>query len=322
MSIKNDLLSALLDSKDYISGESLSKKLFCSRNAVWKAVNALRAEGYEIEARSARGYRLNTERLPLSAAAINGFLGESSNGLDITVLDTVASTNDYVKELAAKGAPEGTVVIASHQTKGKGRLGRSFYSPGGSGLYLSILLRPKLSLSECLLITTSAAVAVADAIDRATGKQAMIKWVNDVFLNGKKICGILTEASTDIEVGGLSWAVVGIGINLTEPDGGFPDEIKDIAGAVFDRSENVSAAEIAAALIKRFFELYGGISDRSFLESYRKRSILLGKKVRVIRGGEQIPAQALEIDRDCRLFVKYDTGETEWLSSGEVSVKL
>lgn len=323
MSIKSGLLAALIKNQgNYVSGEALSKKLFCSRNAVWKAVKSLKDSGFEIESSTKRGYRLISAPDALSVDTVKSFLDGFGEALEIQVLDTVTSTNDYAKELAAKGAKEGTVIIAQSQTGGKGRLSRSFYSPDKTGVYLSILLRPNIPLSECLMITSSAAVAVAQAIDAVSDKKALIKWVNDIFVDGKKVCGILTEASTDIEVGGLSYAVVGIGINVTEPDGGFPDDLKDIVGALFKSGEKASRAQLVSEIIKRFFPLYRNLSARAFLKEYTDRSMLLGKSVRVINGDISARATALEIDRDCRLKVRFESGEEKWLSSGEISVKL
>ncbi len=323
MSIKAELLSALIkNDKNFISGEKLSKELFCSRNAIWKAVKSLQADGFEIEAVTNKGYRLKNIGSVLNKESVEHYLGSFGSKLNVIVMDTVSSTNDYLKELAAKGADDGTVVIALNQTKGKGRLGRSFYSPENTGVYLSILLRPKLSLSECLFLTTSAAVAVAEAVESVSGKNVTIKWVNDVFLDDKKICGILTEASTDIECGGLSYAVVGIGVNTCEPQGGFPDELKDIVGAVFDSSGEAPRAKLAAEIIKRFYSFYETLPERTFLDGYIKRSNLLGKKVRVINGENVSNATAIKIGRDCRLLVRFENGTEKWLSSGEVSVKL
>lgn len=323
MSIKSGLLAALIKNQgNYVSGEALSKKLFCSRNAVWKAVKSLKDSGFEIESSTKRGYRLISAPDALSVDTVKSFLDGFGEALEIQVLDTVTSTNDYAKELAAKGAKEGTVIIAQSQTGGKGRLSRSFYSPDKTGVYLSILLRPNIPLSECLMITSSAAVAVAQAIEAVSDKKALIKWVNDIFVDGKKVCGILTEASTDIEVGGLSYAVVGIGVNITEPDGGFPDDLKDIVGALFKNGEKASRAQLVSEIIKRFFPLYRNLSARAFLKEYTDRSMLLGKSVRVINGDISARATALEIDRDCRLKVRFESGEEKWLSSGEISVKL
>ena len=289
---------------------------------MWKAVKSLKDSGFEIESSTKRGYRLISAPDALSVDTVKSFLDGFGEALEIQVLDTVTSTNDYAKELAAKGAKEGTVIIAQSQTGGKGRLSRSFYSPDKTGVYLSILLRPNIPLSECLMITSSAAVAVAQAIEAVSDKKALIKWVNDIFVDGKKVCGILTEASTDIEVGGLSYAVVGIGVNVTEPDGGFPDDLKDIVGALFKSGEKASRAQLVSEIIKRFFPLYRNLSARAFLKEYTDRSMLLGKSVRVINGDISARATALEIDRDCRLKVRFESGEEKWLSSGEISVKL
>lgn len=321
MSIKSELIAALIKDTGFVSGQRLSSELYCSRNAVWKTVKALSDEGFEIESRPSVGYRLNADRLPLCRESVAALIGKDAKELDITVAESVESTNDSVKELAAKGAAEGTVVVASQQTKGKGRLGRSFYSPKGTGIYLSVLLRPKLTLSQCLLITTAAAVATAEAIEAVSGKRAMIKWVNDVFIDGKKVCGILTEASTDVELGGLSWAVAGIGINLVEPEGGFPEEIKDTAGAVFDSAEGIPTARLCAEVIGRFMALYHGIGEGTFLSRYKDRSLVLGRKINVLRGGKASLATAVDIDEACRLLVRYDSGDTEWLSTGEVSIR-
>ncbi len=322
MSIKSELLSALIkNDKSFISGEKLSKELFCSRNAIWKAVKSLEADGFEIEAVTNKGYRLKNLENVLSEEVIRHYMGNTDD-LQIEVLESVSSTNDYLKELAAKGAKDKTIIVSSHQTKGKGRLGRSFYSPENTGVYFSILLRPKFSLSECLLLTTSAAVAVAQAVEEITGKRALIKWVNDVYIGDKKICGILTEASADVESGGLSFAVVGIGLNIFEPKGGFPEEIKNIAGAIFERDETASRARLVASILDKFLEFYKHLPKRTFLPDYIDRSFLLGKRVRVISGDKESVGTALEIDSDCRLLVRLERGEERWLSSGEVSVKL
>ncbi len=322
MSIRSELITELLKNKgDYISGEALSKKMFCSRNAVWKAVNSLKAGGFEIKSSTKLGYKLMSVPDIPDEDTVKGFLGAFGDTVDITVLDTAASTNDSVKELAAQGAKEGTVVIALNQTMGKGRLGRSFYSPRNTGVYLSILLRPDIPLSECLMITSAAAVATAQAIEAVSYKKALIKWVNDIYVDGKKVCGILTEASTDIEVGGLSYAVVGIGVNISDPPGGFPDELKDKVGSVFGKGPAVSRAELSAEIIRRFFALYKNLPNRDFLKEYADRSLIIGKQISVINGGESREATALEIDKNCRLKVRFLDGSEKWLSSGEVSVK-
>lgn len=200
-----------------ISGEEIASHAGISRNAVWKAVRELRKDGYDVSASTNRGYSLAESDL-LSAQAIRAHLPSDSAAAntELIVYDTIDSTNKAAKELAISGAGHGTAVIADRQTAGRGRYSRSFYSPSGSGLYMSLILRPSLlQFDDPTAITAFAAVAVSDAIQAVTGKQAGIKWVNDLFLNGKKVCGILTEAVTDFESGNIEWIVLGIGTNVS-----------------------------------------------------------------------------------------------------------
>ena len=211
---------------EYLSGSMLAKKLGVTRAAVWKNIRQLQAEGYKIEAVTNRGYRLGREQDSVSEAGIRKALGELENVFTLEMYDVLTSTNTVMKE-RADSLPEWTVIISSSQTAGRGRIGRSFYSPSDSGIYLSVLLRPALPASEATRITTAAAVAACRAIESCTAATPSIKWVNDVFVNGKKVCGILTEGSLNMETGGLDWAVMGIGLDVYEPDGGFPEEIRE-----------------------------------------------------------------------------------------------
>ena len=225
MTIKQQVLKVLLENKGKsVSGESLGNKLFCSRNAVWKAIKSLRNDGYKIIATTNKGYSLIEETAEFTAETIKKYINCES---EIILLDEIDSTNNFLKQKAESGEKSGTVIIAKRQTGGKGRLGRSFFSPQG-GMYLSILLRPQISAEKSLFITTAAAVAVCRAIEKVSNKKSGIKWVNDVFIDNKKVCGILTEASLDFETGGLYYAVVGIGVNLYYPKNSFPNDIKSI----------------------------------------------------------------------------------------------
>jgi len=322
MSVRDEVLLLLERRKgEYCSGEEIARQLFVTRNAVWKAVSSLRAQGYPIEAVTNRGYRLSEEGGIFSAQSVRRCLGADDGWFSVEVAETVTSTNTVLKERAAAGAPEGTVLIARQQTGGRGRLGRSFASPRGTGLYTSILLRPKMRAEQALFLTTAVAVAVAEAIEEHSGKPAGIKWVNDIWIGGRKVCGILTEASIDFESGGLEYAVVGWGINLVEPPGGFPGELRGIAGAVFDAppSEEVQSRLIASTL-RRFKRYYETFSERAFWQGYCDRSILIGKEITIL-GAEQQNALALGIDGECRLRVRLENGEERLLSSGEVSVR-
>lgn len=322
MSVKERLLPLLCDrGGGYLSGEDAAKILGVSRNAVWKAVSALKNEGYDIEAVTNRGYRLKDSGDVLSRAEIEKNLTSLKGKLNIEVKNTVTSTNALLREKAAAGAPEGTVLIALEQTAGRGRFTRSFYSPANSGIYMSILLRPRISAENAALITTAAAVAVSEAAETLSGRKTGIKWVNDVLIDGKKICGILTEASLNIESGELDYAIIGIGLNVYEPNGGFPTEIKNIAGAIFMKHESGIKSRLAAAVLERFFKYYETLSKREFLKAYRERCIVIGKKINILSTTGSRTATALGVDENCRLRVEYPDGNRALLSSGEVSIK-
>lgn len=319
MAVKDSVMAALLDANGaFVSGGEISRLLGVSRNAVWKAIKALEDEGCDVESVTGKGYRLIAgDRL--SQDAICRHLNTA--GLCINVHGEVTSTNRLAKEAAEQGAPEGTVIVAHAQTAGRGRLGRTFCSPPDTGLYMSIVLRPTLPAEKALSVTTAAAVAVARAIERVSPRQARIKWVNDVFCDDKKVCGILTEASLDTETGGLSYAVLGIGINVRDPKDGFPADLRDIAASVFGEGGGDRAA-LAAAVLDEFFSLYARLDEEAFVAEYRERSLMPGHQVIVRKPQGDRAATALEVDAQCRLRVRYDDGEEDTLSSGDVSIRL
>ena len=255
----------------------------------------------------------------VTAAGVQRYLGELARSIPIEVLEECASTNLLLKERAAQ-LPEWHTVIARRQTAGRGRMGRSFCSPAGSGLYMSVLLRPKLA-ADAPLITTAAAVAVCRAAEALGSDRAEIKWVNDVLIRGRKVCGILTEAGTGVEAETPDWAVLGAGINVTEPAGGFPPQIADIAGAVFPRHERDLRERLAAAFLRQFYAIYTALPERGFVAEYQARSCLVGKRVDVLQGGQARRALALAVDDRCRLLVRYEDGTEQALFSGEVSVR-
>lgn len=325
MTVKEKILDIFERSRgQFLSGGELAAALGVSRNAVWKAVKQLEAEGYRFDSVHGRGYRLQEENDVLSEQGIRKYLGSAGEQLDLRVYQTITSTNTVLKEMAAEGAPEFTVLAAAEQTAGRGRMNRPFYSPTATGLYLSILLRPKMRAEEALFITTAAAVSVARVVEELSGRQAGIKWVNDVFVDGKKICGILTEAAFDMESGTLEYAVAGIGVNISTPEGGFPDEIKDIATSVFGEEPPPADArnKIAAGILRYFTEYYENLPAHTFFEDYVRRSVVIGRDIFVLGKGEPRPAKALAIDPNCNLLVRYEDGSEEVLSSGEISVKL
>lgn len=241
-----------------------------------------------------------------------------TEGLTLEVHSCVASTNGLVKERAENGADEGLVVIADTQSAGRGRLGRSFCSPAGTGLYMSVLLRPHFAPEKALSVTTLAAVAVCRAIERLSDRRAMIKWVNDVYCDGKKVCGILTEAG--VSGGVLRYAVLGIGINVNDPTGGFPEDIRGIAASVFGRI-SADRAALAAAVLDAFFEEYAQLERSTYIQEYISRSCLTGAAILVRTPVGEEEATALGVDEQCRLRVRYADGREEVLSSGDVSIR-
>lgn len=421
--MENAVLSAFLERAGVpVSGEELAKMLDVSRNAVWKAVNKLKKQGYEVLSKPNAGYVFSAEQklvIPERAEAVySAFCAEkaaetaavadgsaafcmekasaaaaddvasfgaentgtsSKNGaqtagnvvsvkienagtsringaqtgnaapcnnestmpqnaaapcknidamlqnfgtypkISIIAVDEIDSTNTALKKMAEAGAAEGTIVTARLQTGGKGRLGRTFLSPKGSGLYFSLLLRPDLPFSACRTLTTTAAVAVSRAVERLVpGAKCRIKWVNDVFLHGKKVCGILTEAAIGAETGKLDYAVLGIGINVTVPEGGFPEDLRSVAGAISE--DGVDFSTLLGAVVAEFFTFYGK-NGAACLAEYRARQMLTGMPVIVFGNGDPYPAVVLGVSDDFGLLVEREDGTKEELSSGEVSVR-
>ena len=322
MSTTDKVLDVLEKNKGkYISGGKLASSLGMSRNSVWKAVKNLQDKGYNIGAVTNKGYILYENNDVISSQSISKFI--DNENVNVIYFDCVDSTNTSLKKMAENGAAEGTVIVASEQTAGRGRLGRSFSSQKGTGVYFSILLRPDMKPQDALLITTCAAVAVAKSIEKNTNKMTSIKWVNDIYMHDKKVCGILTEASFDLECGKLSYAVLGIGINMYFSPNSLPEDIREIAGAVFDEQpDGDSASRIVADVINIFFEEYKVLVGKHFLFDYCSRSYLDGKEINVIKSDGIKEAVAIDIDDKFRLHVKYPDGSEEYLSSGEVSTKV
>lgn len=239
----------------------------------------------------------------------------------IKLYDTLKSTNKTAAALALRGAREFTVVIAEGQTMGVGRCGKSFFSPAKTGLYMSIVLRPSQSAADCVLLTAAAAVAVAEAVEAATGKSAEIKWVNDIYVGARKVCGILTTGAVSGDTGKLRYAVTGIGINVLPPKGGFPADLQDTAAAVAQEGDELFAL-IAAGVLNRFAEYYDRLDERTFFNEYKRRMFILGKNITVIKNGVGKAAVALDINERCQLLVRYENGDVEVLDSGEISVGL
>lgn len=259
----------------------------------------------------------------LDSMKLREYLGKYSEIFTPEFFPEINSTNTYLKNRVTNdpGLKTWHTVIASAQSAGRGRKGRSFLSPAGTGLYLSVLLRPGTDTETSERITTKAAVAACLAIEECTGEKTGIKWVNDIFVRGKKAAGILTEGC--VEPGELSpkWVVMGIGFNVFEPEGGFPKELKEIAGAITRDRDPDLRARIASVFLKEFYRICSGPNE-GYYEEYRQRSFIPGNRINVISGDSVIPAYALDVDRECHLVVRYEDGREETLSSGEVSVRM
>ena len=320
------VLSLLRQQEGFVSGGEISRRLGISRTAIWKAVDALRREGYTVEARTGLGYRLLEAPDAVTEPEIRHFLGETDRvGRTLVCLEEVDSTNLRAKQLAAEGAADGTVVVADRQTAGRGRLGRSFQSPGGRGIYLTALLRPALPPERLSPVTAMAGVAVCRAVERICGASPGLKWPNDPVLEGKKLCGILTELSLEGETGRVQDLVLGIGINVSQRPEDFTPEVREIATSLAQAlGRPVSRPALAAEVIREIDRLYGALAageTAPYLAEYQRRCVNLGRTVRLLGPGGGETAEALDIDGDFGLVVRTADGGIRTVRSGEVSVR-
>ena len=325
MSTKNRILELLEQQRgESISGEHIAGILSISRNAVWKAVKELQKDGYHIVAVTNKGYCLSDENDIVSIPGIKPFLSEKSQPYanKMQIYKSLESTNKTAKEMAVAGAEHGTVIISDCQTMGRGRYSRNFFSPSGGGLYMSIVLRPEvLHFENPTSVTAFAAVSVCEAIESISKKAPKIKWVNDILIDGKKVCGILTEAVTDFESGGLEWIVLGIGINVHIRAEDFPDELQPIATSIHpdERMPGVRN-KLSAEIINRILGFETSPSETEIFEKYKKRLMMLGKEITVYQNQMEYMATAIDVDSVGHLIVKNSNGETMTLSAGEIRI--
>lgn len=322
MSTKSKILTALEQSHgEWVTGGGLAEKLGISRTAVWKGVEAARRDGFLIDSVTGRGYRLVTAGDTLSPESIRPYLERPELAEHIIVEPVTDSTNTAAKRLLLSGDTDTAAVFALRQNGGRGRKGRPFYSPPG-GIYMSAILHPRLEPDQGILITTAACVCVCRAIFRVTGYDPQIKWVNDLFLNGKKICGILTEAITDVESGTIGAVIIGIGINYCLPEEGIPEELRTIVGGVVPADqEHPPRGRMAAEILNQIAHLEDMVRERSFIEEYRSHSMILGEEIRVISAKEEYDATAIDIDRDGGLVIRTPDCRVSVLHSGEVTIR-
>jgi BirA family transcriptional regulator, biotin operon repressor / biotin---[acetyl-CoA-carboxylase] ligase len=295
---------------DFVSGEAMSDKLGLSRAAVWKHVNALRAQGYRIDAVPARGYRLVEIPDRLGPLELRPLLSTHDLGRELHWFAEVGSTNDAAKELAEEGALHGEVVVAEAQTAGRGRRGRAWSSPSGKNLYLSVVLRPELQPSRAPELTLLASVAVCQAIRQAGVEAAAIKWPNDVHAGGRKLAGILTEMAAEPDL--VQWVVLGLGVNVNAAREDFPEELRDVASSLaLERGAPVPRALFAAAMLARleaWLDRHAAEGFAPVRAAWREMSDTLGREVRVRSAGEDLAGVAEDVDAQGALLVRTGAG--------------
>lgn len=323
--IKENIISILESNKGlFISGEKIANDLKVSRTAIWKAIKSLKNDGYNIHSVSNKGYALSKETDILSSKVIKNNMLKYADKFNFIIHKTVASTNIIARELAINGAESGTVVIAEEQTSGYGRNGKSFFSPYGTGIYMSIILNLKKEkkIFNSSFITTAAAMAMSKSIEEISNENTQIKWVNDVFINGKKVCGILTEGAFSFEDGKLDYAVIGIGVNVNFPKDGFPKELNNIAASINSKNNANSNTKsdirniLVAKILENLYDYY--FNDVNFYEEYKKRSFLIGKKVSININNKEHIVKVLDIDKTFALVAKFQDGKIDKIVSGSI----
>ena len=324
MSTKDSILELLERHRgENISGERIAGILSVSRNAVWKSIKELQKDGYDIVAATNKGYCLSDENDIISVPGIKPLLSEACRPCaeKIRIYRSLESTNKTAKEMAVAGAEHGTVIISDCQTGGRGRYSRNFFSPSG-GLYMSIILRPEaIRFSNPTAVTAFAAVSVCESIESVFQKTPEIKWVNDIFIGGKKVCGILTEAVTDFESGCLDWVVIGIGINVCIRTEDFPPELRASAASLCpDKKIPGARNRLSAEIINRILGLKAPPDEAAILEKYKNRLMILGKPITVIQSSAEFRATVIGIDSAAHLIVKKENGEKISLTSGEIRI--
>lgn len=320
--MKTEILKLLKEGDRYVSGQELCDHFTVSRTAVWKIINQLKEEGYRIDAVRNRGYRLVEAADVITVAELESQMAEGLAGSHIECWEELDSTNNRAKRLGEEGASDGTLVTADHQTAGKGRRGRSWVSERGTGIWMSLLLRPYIPPVSASMLTLVAALAVASGIKDSTGLIARIKWPNDIVIGGKKVCGILTEMSAEPE--DIQYVVIGMGINANIRE--FPEEIRDKATSLYIESgDTVIRSRVIAMVMKAmnlYYDLFMKAGDLSLiLEEYEEKLANKGKEVLVMASGGGYRGLCLGIDKNGELLVQLDNGTVNHVVSGEVSVR-
>ena len=320
-STRNRLLSSLKAAGgNWVSGEELSRRLGVTRTAIWKHVCSLRVEGYVIESSTRKGYLLREALDRLSPSEIEATLRTARLGRPIVFEREVDSTNRLARDLAIAGAVEGTIVVAESQTAGRGRKGRSWFSPPGVGIYLSLVLRPRFQPAEAPKTTLLAGVAMAETLLPVVANRVTIKWPNDVLAGGKKVAGILVEAAADIDA--IAYMIVGVGLNVNTPPGGFPEELQDRATSLAaEIGSPVSRADIIAGFLERFEREYDRVGREGFgplIRRWRELSDMTQRRVRVHSFGGPLEGVITGVDDEGILLLKTADGVVERVIAGDV----
>jgi BirA family transcriptional regulator, biotin operon repressor / biotin---[acetyl-CoA-carboxylase] ligase len=304
----------------YISGEQLSRELNMSRTAIWKHVNALRDLGYRVEAITSMGYKLVSSPSLLLPLEIKNGLHTQFFGHHIHWEYEVSSTNTLALQLAEKGSPEGTVVVSETQKQGRGRMGRTWISQPESGVYVSLILRPKFVPMKAPCITFMSAIALVEALEQTFGIQARIKWPNDVMIHGKKVAGILTELKAEME--GIHYVIVGIGINANNRK--FPTSLQDkVTSLAIERGEEISRVKLVQTLLQKLEHWYLTTTNQSMeqtFERWRELSCTVGHRVEVNVGDEVFKGIATRLGQDGSLYVQLDSGAEKQILAGDVTM--
>lgn len=320
--MRKEILKYLKEKEnEFISGEDISNRLSITRASVWKHIKALKEEGYEIDSISRRGYRLVNSPDILTYEEVEPLLTTKEIGRKIIYYKTIDSTNSECKRISGE-EKEGTVIISEEQSKGRGRLGRAWVSPSYKGIFMSILLKPDIDMAEAPKITGIGAAAVFSGL-KEMGIDSKIKWPNDLTINGKKICGILTEMSGEINK--INYIVLGIGINVNLESEDIPTELIEVATSIkIEEGINIKRKTLLAYILNKFEELYEEFlsgNNSKTVNICRENSTIIGKEINVIKNGDLIRAKALDIDEEGALIVKYENGNIAKVISGEVSIR-
>ena len=324
MTLRQSILMALKENNgEWLSGEVLSASLDLSRTMIWKQIKQLKAEGYVVESSSKKGYRLVACPDILSADEVcPGLITEVFGRRDYFYYPSIDSTNRQARILASQGYPEGTVVVADMQTDGRGRRGRSWYSPAGQGIYMSLILRPRIPLKEISRISLMPAVALAETLQEELGLAARIKWPNDILINHKKIAGILSEAITDMD--GIEFVVIGMGLNINNPESDFPDDFRtDPTSILTEMKQPASRVRILQSLLAKLEYHYQLLQKGDFVETLaagRRMSMVIGQKVSLETSQGIVTGRAVDIDENGFLLVDEGSGVQHTVISGEIEV--